>query len=295
MLTGLPLNSPPHVEGFFDPATGTVSYLVLDPDSRQCALIDTVLDYDARSGRTTTRQADRLSARIAELGAQVQWILETHVHADHLSAASCLKQRHGGCIGIGRHVGEVQVLFADLFPPGEVPPAFDHLFTNGESFTIGQLPVQVFHTPGHTPACVAYLVGQAPHQAVFVGDALFMPDLGTGRCDFPGGDARALYRAVRQLLSILPPDTALYPGHDDPPPQRSVQFVSSVAEQRASNIHVRDGISEDDFVARRQARDASLALPALMLPAVQLNLRAGQLPPPHANGIRYLQIPLNAI
>lgn len=287
-----------HIEGFFDPATSTVSYILLDRGSRQCALIDSVLDYDPKSGRTGTASADRLSARVRELGAEVQWILETHVHADHLSAAAYLQHRHGGRIGIGSQVAVVQQTFGKLFNAGSDfardGSQFDHLFADGEVFAIGGLRCEAMHTPGHTPACMTYLVHDGDELAAFVGDTLFMPDYGTARCDFPGGDARTLYRSINKVLS-LPPHARLYMCHDYRPGGREAQFVSTVADERETNIHVRNGISEEEFVAMRTARDATLDMPALLLPSVQVNMRAGRLPEPEDNGIRYLKIPLDAI
>jgi glyoxylase-like metal-dependent hydrolase (beta-lactamase superfamily II) len=287
-----------HIEGFFDEATSTVSYIVLHQDTQQCALVDSVLDYDPKSGRTSHASADRLIDRVRQLGASVQWLLETHVHADHLSAAPYLKQALGGRIGIGQHITAVQKVFGNLFNSGEGfahdGSQFDHLFANGEAFAIGGLQVRAMHTPGHTPACMSYVVSDATHSAAFVGDTLFMPDYGTARCDFPGGDARTLYRSIHQLLS-LPPETQLYMCHDYRPGGRDARFVSTVAEQREANVHVRNGISEDAFVTMRQARDATLAMPELMLPSVQVNMRAGELPPPESNGTRYLKIPLNML
>ena len=290
------------VEGFFDPATWTVSYLVLDRATNQCALIDSVLDYDPASGRTSHNSADKLIARVRELGATVEWILETHVHADHLSAAPYLKQQLGGKLGIGEHIKAVQDVFGTLFNAGSDfardGRQFDHLFADGERFGIGQLQVCAMHTPGHTPACMTYLVTDGDSadktKAAFVGDTIFMPDYGTARCDFPGGDARTLYRSINKLLS-LPPETMLYMCHDYLPNGRDVAFVSTVADERAQNIHVRNGISEEAFVAMRQARDATLGMPTLILPSVQVNMRAGELPEPEPNGQRYLKIPLNAL
>ncbi|MEY4754845.1 MAG: hypothetical protein RJA44_2520 [Pseudomonadota bacterium] len=285
------------VEGHFDPATSTISYIVLDPASRACALIDSVLDYDPKSGRTSTASADRLIARVQQLDARVEWILETHVHADHLSAAPYLKQHLGGRIGIGSHITTVQDVFGKLFNAGDSfrrdGSQFDHLFAADEHFHIGTLPAQALHTPGHTPACMSYVVGQGDDLAAFVGDTLFMPDYGTARCDFPGGDARILYRSINRVLA-LPAATRLYMCHDYQPGGRELQYVSTVADERAANIHVRDGISEEEFVAMRSARDATLSMPVLILPSVQVNMRAGQLPEPEDNGVRYLKIPLNA-
>jgi len=286
------------VEGFFDPATSTVSYIVLDQATRQCALIDSVLDYDPKSGRTSHASADLLIRRVGELGVKVQWILETHAHADHLSAAPYLKQTLGGQVGIGQHITTVQEVFGALFNAGSSfardGRQFDHLFADDEGFAIGGLQVRAMHTPGHTPACMTYIVNDAIQTAAFVGDTLFMPDYGTARCDFPGGDARTLYRSINKVLS-LPPETRLYMCHDYQPGGREVQFVSTVAEQREANLHVRNGISEEEFVVMRNARDATLAMPTLILPSVQVNMRAGELPEPESNGTRYLKIPLNAV
>ncbi len=298
----MPAQSHLLVEGHFDPATWTVSYVVMDRRTRQCALVDSVLDYDAKSGRTSHDSADRLIARVRELGATVQWILETHVHADHLSAAPYLKQALGGQLGIGDHITTVQRTFGDLFnaEPGFARDGrqFDHLFQDGERFQIGELTATALHTPGHTPACMTYLVSDEvsakPDISAFVGDTLFMPDYGTARCDFPGGDARTLYRSIQKVLS-LPPATTLYMCHDYQPGGRDVQYVSTVADERAHNVHVRDGISENDFVAMRQARDVTLSMPTLILPSVQVNMRAGHLPEPESNGVRYIKIPLNAV
>jgi glyoxylase-like metal-dependent hydrolase (beta-lactamase superfamily II) len=286
------------VEGHFDPATWTVSYIVLDKGTKQCALVDSVLDYDPKSGRTSQASADRLIARVRELGATVQWILETHVHADHLSAAPYLKQALGGQMGIGQHITTVQKVFGSLFNAGSDfardGRQFDHLFIDGETFAIGGLQARAMHTPGHTPACMTYVVGDGQQAAAFVGDTLFMPDYGTARCDFPGGDARTLFRSINKVLS-LPAETQLYMCHDYQPGGREVQFMSTVAEERERNINVRNGISEEEFVAMRHARDATLGMPTLILPSVQVNMRAGQLPEPEANGTRYIKIPLNAV
>lgn len=286
------------VEGFFDPATWTVSYIVLDKGTKQCALIDSVLDYDPKSGRTSHASADQLIARVRELGATVQWILETHVHADHLSAAPYLKQELGGQLGIGQHITAVQKVFGNLFNAGSDfardGRQFDHLFSDGETFLIGGLQARAVHTPGHTPACMTYVVADATQTAAFVGDTLFMPDYGTARCDFPGGDARTLFRSINKVLS-LPPETQLYMCHDYQPGGREVQYVSTVGDEREKNVHVRNGISEEEFVAMRHARDATLGMPTLILPSVQVNMRAGQLPEPEANGTRYIKIPLNAV
>lgn len=289
--------SPMHIEGLHDPATGTVSYIVLDTISGQCALIDTVLDYDPRSGRTSTASADRIAARVQALGASVQWLLESHVHADHLSGAPYLQEKLGGKLGIGSRIRDVQRVFGSVFNAGshfaQDGSQFDHLFGDGEDFMIGTLHATAMHTPGHTPACMTYLVGDGASMAAFVGDTLFMPDYGTARCDFPGGDAHVLYHSINKVLS-LPPQTRLYMCHDYSPGGRDVQFVSTVAQERQHNIHVRDGITEEAFVAMRTARDATLDTPVLMLPSVQVNMRAGHLPEAEDNGVRYLKIPIDA-
>jgi len=290
--------TPLHVEGFFDAATSTVSYLVLDPASRQCALIDSVLDYDPKSGRTSTSSADRLIARVTELGASVAWILETHVHADHLTAAPYLKQQLGGKTGIGQHIATVQQVFGKLFNAepdmARDGSQFDHLFANDELFSIGALSCRALHTPGHTPACMTYVVSNEHQSAALVGDTLFMPDYGTARCDFPGGDARILFHSINKVLS-LPEDTLLYMCHDYQPGGREVCYVSTVGEERRANIHVRNGITEEEFVSMRAKRDATLDMPTLLLPSVQVNMRAGHFPPPEANGTSYIKIPLNAV
>ena len=286
------------VEAFFDAETWTLSYIVLDRASGQCALVDSVLDYDPKAGRTSTASADRLIARVRELDATVQWILETHVHADHLSAGSYLKQHLGGRIAMGRHITTVQKVFGALFDTGPGfaldGSQFDRLFDDAESFRIGSLEARAIHTPGHTPACMTYVVDDGSQRVAFVGDTLFMPDYGTARCDFPGGDARILYRSIQKVLD-LPPDTRLFMCHDYQPGGRELRYVSTVAEQRAANIHVREGIGEEEFVAMRQARDRTLSMPTLLFPSVQVNMRAGELPPPEDNGKRYLKIPLNEL
>ncbi|ASD80015.1 MBL fold metallo-hydrolase [Burkholderia gladioli pv. gladioli] len=281
----------------FDPATSTISYLLLDPQTLQCALIDSVLDYEQKSGRTGRQTADRLIARVMQLNAKVVWLLETHVHADHLSAAPYLKSTLGGEIAIGANVTDVQHIFGQVFNAGpdfaRNGAQFDRLLDDGDTLQVGALTVKVMHTPGHTPACVTYVVECAGASAAFVGDTLFMPDYGTARCDFPGGDARTLYRSIHRVLS-LPPQTALYMCHDYCPAGRSVQFASTVADEFTHNIHLAGGIGEDSFVAMREARDRTLAMPALMLPSVQVNMRAGYLPPPENNGVSYIKIPVDA-
>ena len=282
------------VKAFFDPATWTVSYVVFDAPGGHCALVDSVLDYDPKSGRTRTDSADQLIAFVREQNLMVDWILETHAHADHLSAAPYLRKHLGGKIAIGGKITQVQNVFKGIF---HLEPEFatngsqfDHLFEDGDTFAIGALQAQALSVPGHTPACMAYQVGDA----VFVGDTLFMPDVGTARCDFPGGNAHTLYQSVRKLLS-LPPETRLFMCHDYPPEGRAAQWECTVADQRARNIPVHDGVSEAEFVAMRTKRDAGLAMPVLILPSVQVNIRAGELPPPEANGVSYLKIPLNAL
>ncbi|MCL4744456.1 MAG: MBL fold metallo-hydrolase [Burkholderiaceae bacterium] len=285
------------IETFFDPATSSFSYLIFDAETRHCALLDTVLDFDSSSGRTGTANADRLISRVRELGARVQWLLETHVHADHLSASAYLKRELGGQSAIGAKVTTVQETFASLFNAGagfaRDGSQFDRLFDDGDSFLIGGIRVRAMHTPGHTPACLTYVLEDASERVAFVGDTLFMPGYGTARCDFPGGDATALYRSIRKILS-LPPDTLLYMCHDYPPEGKPPQQVNTVAQQRASNVHVKDGVDEAEFVAMRTARDATLDVPALILPAVQVNMRAGRFPPAESNGTSYLKIPLDA-
>lgn len=291
-----------NIESFFDPATSTFTHVIWDPATRRAAIVDSVLDYDPKSGRTRTDSADRVIARVRELDLSVDWLLETHVHADHLSAAPYLQERIGGQIVIGSQVTVVQRTFGKLFNAGDEfardGRQFDRLVAEGDQFDIGSLRMSVLHTPGHTPACVTYVVenpGVSPPQRVaFVGDTLFMPDYGTARCDFPGGDARELYRSIRRLLS-LPPDTQLYLCHDYPPAGRGPQCITTVAAQRASNIHVHDGMDEEAFVELRQTRDAKLEMPVLLLPSVQVNMRAGHLPPAEDNGVAYLKIPLNAV
>ena len=284
----------PTVHGIFDPATWTVTYVVYDQPGGQAAVIDSVLDYDPKSGRTRTTSAQKVVDFVREQRLSVSWILETHAHADHLSAAPWLRAQLGGKIAIGGNIRTVQGVFKRIFNLEEAfdtnGSQFDHLFADGERFAIGALQGEVMSVPGHTPACVAYQIGDA----VFVGDTLFMPDVGTARCDFPGGDAPTLYRSVRKLLS-LPPQTRLFMCHDYPPNGRPVSFECTVADQRARNIHVNDSINEQQFVEMRTRRDATLEMPVLILPAVQINIRAGQLPPPEPNGVSYVKIPLNAL
>lgn len=284
----------PQVHGIFDPATWTVSYIVHHGPGTACAIIDSVLDYDPKSGRTRTTSADKVVAYVQENQLRVEWILETHAHADHITAAPYLKQKLGGKVAIGHQITAVQKVFKGVF---NLEPEFkqdgsqfDALLKDDEEFTIGDLRAKVLAVPGHTPACVAYQVGDA----VFVGDTLFMPDVGSARCDFPGGDAKTLYASTRKLLS-LPAQTRLFMCHDYPPNNRPVAYATTVAEQRAKNIHVHDGISEAQFVQMRTQRDATLDMPVLILPAVQINIRAGAMPPKEANGVAYLKIPINAV
>lgn len=286
-----PAPASPRIQAFFDEATFTVTYLVSDPGSAEAAVIDPVLDYDHRSGRVSTASADRVLQAVAGQGLALRWILETHAHADHLSAAPYLKARTGAQVAIGEHIRAVQALFGPVFHAQDVVGdgrEFDRLLRDGEALALGALQVQVLHTPGHTPACVSYQVGDA----VFVGDTLFMPDYGTARADFPGGSARQLYRSIRRLLA-LPPATRLFLCHDYLAPGREdYAWETTVAEQRARNVHVHDGVDEDAFVALRETRDATLAAPALLLPSVQVNMRAGRLPPAEADGVSYLRIPV---
>ena len=284
----------PNVHAFFDPDTWSLTYIVQDPNSGSCAIVDPVLDYEAASGQTTTESADEVVAKVEAENLTVEWILETHVHADHLSAAPYLQKRLGGKIGIGAHITEVQNIFGNLF---NAEPEFhrngsqfNQLFADGDTFAIGGLTVTAMHTPGHTPACMTYHIGDS----LFVGDTLFMPDFGTARCDFPGGNARALYQSIQRLFT-LPPETRIFMCHDYMPNGREMRYETTVGEQKKFNIHLNDGISEEEFVTMRSAKDKTLSMPALMLPSVQVNMRAGELPPPEDNGIRYLKIPLDAV
>ncbi len=283
--------SQPFIQGFFDPATHTISYLVGDPGTRQAAVIDPVLDFDLASGEADTRSAERILAFAREHGWRIAMVLETHVHADHLSAAPLIKARTGAWIGIGARIREVQRIFRPIFAMDDLRTDgsdFDRLFEDGERFALGALTLEVMHVPGHTPADVAYRIGDA----AFVGDTLFMPDYGTARADFPGGDARTLYRSIRRLLS-LPPATRLFLCHDYKAPGREdYRWETTVERQRSDNVHVRDGIDEQAFVAMRQERDAGLSTPRLLLPSIQVNVRAGRLPPAQANGVSYLKIPV---
>jgi glyoxylase-like metal-dependent hydrolase (beta-lactamase superfamily II) len=282
----------PKIQAFFDEATFTVTYLVTDTATGMAAIVDPVLDFDPKSGRTSTKSADAVLAAAKHDDVRVEWILETHAHADHLSAGAYLRAKTGAKIVIGEHIAKVQKTFRPIFNL-EAPEAadFDRLVQDGERIRLGAHDIEVIHTPGHTPACVSYKISDA----VFVGDTLFMPDYGTARADFPGGDARTLYRSIRRLLS-LPPETRLFMCHDYKAPGRDTYaWETTVAAERATNVHVKDGISEDEFVARRTARDKTLSMPTLILPSIQVNINAGKLPPAEANGIAYLKLPLNVI
>ena len=282
------------VQSFFDEATSTFTHVAFDRTGGHGAIIDPVLDFDPRSGRTSHESADTVIAFVKAQQLTIDWVLETHAHADHLSAAPYFQAKVGGRIAIGRSIDRVQKVFKSLFnlePEFAVDGSqFDHLFGDGETFSIGTLVATAWHVPGHTPADLAYRVGDA----VFVGDTLFPPDVGTARCDFPGGDAHQLYQSVQRLLS-LPADTRLFMCHDYPPVARPSQAMSTVAAQRADNIHIRDGVTEGQFVAHRQARDATLAMPNLILPSIQVNIRAGHLPPAESNGTRYLKLPIDTL
>src|SRR6056300_1966979 len=284
----------PEVKAFFDKETETFSYVVKDPDSSSCAVVDSVTNLEYASGTISYEGADEIIAWNREHDLSLEWIIETHVHADHLSAAPYIKQKLGGKVGIGKNVTVVQKVFAGIFNTGDEfkcdGSQFDKLFSDGDSYQIGSMTAYVMHTPGHTPACMTHVIGDA----AFVGDTLFMPDVGTARADFPGGDASTLFHSITKVLS-LPYETRLFMCHDYPPTDRPVQFETTVAAQRAGNIHVKDGTSVDEFVAMRQARDATLAMPVLILPAVQINVRAGQMPPAEDNGVAYVKIPLNAL
>jgi glyoxylase-like metal-dependent hydrolase (beta-lactamase superfamily II) len=283
----------PGIEAFFDTATSTASFLVWDPDSREAAVIDAVLDFDPATGKLSSASADHMLARVEELDLRLVWALETHAHADHLSAADHIRRRTGAKIGIGARITEVQTRFRAMFgaPTAETEASvFDQLFEDGQAFRIGNMDARVMHTPGHTPACVTYLIGDA----AFVGDTLFMPDYGTARADFPGGDAATLYHSIQRILS-LPPETRIFVGHDYLPLGRSTPaWETTVGEERASNVHVHDGVTEAAFVKLRKARDSTLAAPKLILPSLQVNIRGGALPGPDADGRIYLKTPVSA-
>lgn len=284
----------PHIQAFFDPATSTASYLISDPTTKTAAVIDPVMDFEPTAGRLSSNSPDVILQAIRDQGLNLAFVLETHAHADHLSAADYIRKQTGAKIAIGARITEVQKQFAPLFEADDVGldgQVFDRLVQDGETLALGETPVRVMHTPGHTPACVTYLIGDA----AFVGDTLFMPDYGTARTDFPGGDAATLYRSIRKILE-LPPETRVFVGHDYLPAGRTeIRWETTVAEQRARNIHAHEGVSEADFVKMRNARDATLAPPTLILPALQVNIRAGALPPPSPGGHVYLKLPVTQV
>lgn len=293
ILTRIDAMQEPHIQSFFDPDTFTVTHVVSDPGTRRAAIIDSVLDYDPKSGRTSHTSADHVIDFMRHEGLTLQWLLETHAHADHLSAAPYLQGKLGGKLAIGRRICEVQAVFKKIFNDTDLNTdgsEFDHLLDDGEVLKVGDLEVSVMVTPGHTPACLTFLVGKD----VFIGDTLFMPDYGTSRCDFPGGDAVTLYRSIQKILALAP-DARLHLCHDYPPEGRGPMWRTTVKEQRDKNIHVHDGVSEAAFVSMRTARDKTLSMPTLLLPAIQVNVRAGRLPPPQNNGVSYLKIPINAL
>ncbi|BDX00815.1 MBL fold metallo-hydrolase [Maricaulis maris] len=285
----------PIVTAFFDEPTNTISYVVADPETKACAVVDSLLDYDAASGRTATVSADRLIAFVKAQGLTVEWIIDTHVHADHLTAAPYVREKLGGKTAIGEHVATVQRVFGEIFNEGQSfhtdGSQFDHLFKDGEAYTVGRLEARAIHTPGHTPACMSHLIGDA----LFVGDTIFMPDYGTARCDFPGGDAGTLYDSI-QTLFALPDETRMFLCHDYKAPGRDTyEWETTVGAEKRANIHVKTGISRDEFIAMRTARDKTLAMPHLILPSVQVNMRAGEMPPAEDNGVRYMKVPINAL
>src|SRR5689334_15737247 len=287
----MPASARPEIQGFFDEPTNTVSYLLWDPTTKEGAVIDPVLNFDHRSGDATVGSADEILAEAKRLGVTIKQILETHAHADHLSGAPYIKLKTGATVAIGEHIKDVQKIFRPIFNAADVSgdgSEFDHLFKDGERFKVGRIDAEVIYTPGHTPACVSYRIGDA----VFVGDTLFMPDYGTARADFPGGDAGALYRSIQRILA-LPPQTRLFMCHDYKAPGRDhYAWETTVGEERAKNVHVREGVSEEAFVAMRTKRDAGLAAPLLLLPSIQVNIRAGNLPPAESDGVCYLKIPV---
>jgi len=285
----------PDVTGFFDQATYTISYVVADPETKQCAIVDSLLDFDQASGRTTTASADKLIAFVREQGLTCEWIIDTHVHADHLTAAPYIRDQIGGKTAIGDQIPVVQRVFGEIFnEDGSFHTdgsQFDHLFTDGEIYRIGNLEARAIHTPGHTPACMSHLIGDA----LFVGDTIFMPDFGTARCDFPGGNAGTLFDSIQKLFA-LPDETRMFLCHDYMAPGRDTyRWETTVGEQKTSNIHMKAGTSREDFIAMRTARDETLDMPKLILPSVQINMRAGDMPPPEDNGQRYMKIPINAL
>src|SRR5690348_1394986 len=290
----MPASARPEIQGFFDEPTNTVSYLLWDPTTKEGAVIDPVLNFDHRSGDATVESADAMLAEAKKLGVHIAQILETHAHADHLSGAPYIKLKTGAPIAIGEHIKDVQKIFRPVFNAMDVSgdgSEFDHLFKDGERFKVGSIDAEVIYTPGHTPACVSYKIGDA----VFVGDTMFMPDFGTARADFPGGDARMLYRSIRRILS-LPPPTRLFMCHDHKAPGRmDYAWETTVGEERERNVHVHEGVAEDEFVKAREARDKTLDAPLLLLPSIQVNIRAGKLPPAEANGVRYLKVPVELV
>jgi glyoxylase-like metal-dependent hydrolase (beta-lactamase superfamily II) len=285
----------PLVTGFFDEATNTISYVVADPETKICAVIDSLLDFDQASGRTKTDSADKIIAYVRAHGLTCEWIIDTHVHADHLTAAPHIKHELGGKTGIGAHISTVQKVFARIFNEGQSfhtdGSQFDHLFQDGETYKIGSLEARAIHTPGHTPACMSHLIGDA----LFVGDTIFMPDFGTARCDFPGGDAGTLYDSIQKLFA-LPDETRVFLCHDYKAPGRDgYVWETTIGAEKLLNVHIKSGTSRDEFIRMRTARDATLSMPKLILPSVQINMRAGELPEPEDNGQRYMKIPINAL
>lgn len=289
------LETKPKVTAFFDEVTNTISYVVQDPSSQACAIINSVMDIDYAAGRISYQSADRIIEHVRANKLTVEWLIETHAHADHLSGAPYLQKALGGKIGIGEHITTVQDVFGKVFNEGTEfqrdGSQFDRLFKDGDTYQIGAMTGFVMHTPGHTPACTTHVIGDA----AFVGDTLFMPDGGTARADFPGGDARILYRSIRKVLDTLPAETRLFMCHDYGPNGREIRWETTVGEERAHNIHVRDGMSEDEFVAMREARDRTLDMPKLIVPSLQVNIRAGHLPEAEDNGTRYLKVPINKL
>lgn len=287
--------SNPEIKAFFDAASSTFSYVASDPGTGRCAVIDPVLDYDQATGRTGTESADRVIAHVLEAGLGVEWIIDTHVHADHLTAAPYIREELGGRIGISESISSVQEVFGDMFNEDHSfrtdGSQFDHLFRDDETYRVGSIDARAIHTPGHTPACMSHVIGDA----MFVGDTVFMPDFGTARCDFPGGDAGTLYDSIRKLLAY-PDETRMFVGHDYMAPGRDVHACeTTVGEQKRHNIHVQDGVDRDAFIALRTARDTTLEMPKLILPSVQVNMRAGHMPEPEDNGRRYMKIPINVL
>lgn len=287
--------SNPEVTGLFDDATSTITYVVADPTTKKCAIIDSLLDYDAASGRTNTASADKLIRFVKDKGYDTEWVIDTHVHADHLTAAPYIRAQLGGKTGIGEHIATVQKVFGEIFNEGQSfhtdGSQFDHLFTDEEFYKIGTIEARAIHTPGHTPACMSHLIGDA----LFVGDTLFMPDVGSARCDFPGGDAGTLYDSIQRLFA-LPDETRVFLCHDYPPAERGdVVFETTIGAEKVENIHFKNGATRDQFIEMRTSRDATLSMPKLILPSVQVNMRAGDMPPAEDNGVRYMKVPINAL